>query len=59
MKNGYFLELKLCSNVFEANFGAVFAWEKSMLFEGYFLIVWSPDYGHYISANVDGAKSFE
>lgn len=55
----WFLELKACLKLFGANFNVVFPWEKSMLSRGVFLVVCSPDCGHYISVNVDGAKSYE
>ena len=54
-----FLDVNVCLKVLGAVLRRVFAWEKSMLSRWVFLVVCSPDCGHYISVNVDGAKSFE
>ena len=59
MSFSVFLDVEGCLKFFGAVFRGVFVWEKSMLSRWWFLIVSGPDYGHYISVNVDGAKSFE
>ena len=54
-----FLDVKGCLKFFGAVFRGVFAWLKSMLSALGFLIVVSPDYGHYISVNVDGVECLD
>lgn len=54
-----FLDVNVCSKVFEALFRVVFAWEKSMLSEWRFLMVSSPDCRHYSLGNVDGVGSVD
>lgn len=49
-----FLDVKGCVKFFGVVFRGVFAWEKSMLSALRFLIVVSPDCGHYIFSVVDG-----
>jgi hypothetical protein len=49
-----FLDVKGCLKFFNGVFRGVFAWEKSMLSALRFLVVVSPDYGHYIFGVVDG-----
>jgi hypothetical protein len=56
---GTFLDVAVCSKVFGAVFSVVFAWEKSMVSRWVFLVVGSPDCGHYSLGNVDGVESLE
>jgi hypothetical protein len=49
-----FLDVKGCLKFFNGVFRGVFAWEKSMLSALRFLIVVSPDCGHYLFGVVDG-----
>ena len=49
-----FLDVKGCLKFFNGVFRGVFAWEKSILSALGFLVVVSPDYGHYIFCDVDG-----
>lgn len=59
MFHKWFFGENSCLKFFEANFSVVFAWEKSMLSRGAFIVVCSPDEIHYSLVNVDGAKSLD
>ena len=54
-----FLDVVGCFKFFGAVFSVVFAWEKSMLSRWVFMVVCSPDCGHYSLGNVDGVESVE
>jgi hypothetical protein len=54
-----FLDVNVCLKVLAAVLRRVFAWEKSMLSRWGFLVVCSPDCGHYSFGNVDGVESDE
>ena len=54
-----FLDVEGCLKFFGAVFRGVFVWSFSMLLALGFLVVVSPDCGHYISVNVDGAKNYD
>ena len=56
---GTFLDVNVCLKVLGTVLRRVFAWEKSMLSRWVFLVVSSPDCGHYSFGNVDGEKSFD
>jgi len=59
MSFSVFLDVVGCLKFFGAVFGVVFAWEKSMLSRWVFMVVCSPDCGHYSLGNVDGVESVE
>ena len=54
-----FLDVIGCLKFFRGVFSVVFAWEKSMLSRWVFMVVCSPDCGHYSLGNVDGVESVE
>ena len=54
-----FLDANGCLKVLGVVFGVVFVWEKSMLSRWVFLVVCSPDWGHYFLGNVDGVESVD
>ena len=59
MSLSVFLDVNVCSKVFGAVLRRVFVWEKSMLSRCLFLVVGSPDCGHYSLGNVDGVESLD
>jgi hypothetical protein len=59
MSFSVFLDVDGCLKFFGAVFRGVFAWEKSMLSRWVFMVVCSPDCGHYSLGNVDGVESVE
>ena len=54
-----FLDVNVCLKVFGAILRRIFVWEKSMLSRWVFLVVGSPDCGHYFLGNVDGVESLD
>ena len=56
---GAFLSVNACLNVFRVMFGRFFVWSFSMRLALGFLVVVSPDCGHYSLGNVDGVESDE
>ena len=58
-KFGTFLDVNVCLKVFGAVLRRFFVWEKSMLSRWVFLVVCSPDCGHYSFCNVDGVESVD
>ena len=54
VRSNAFLDVKGCLKFFGAVFRGVFAWLKSMLSSLGFLIVVSPDAGHYLFSVIDG-----
>ena len=56
---GTFLDVNACLKVFGAVLRRFFVWEKSMLSRWVFLVVCSPDCGHYSFGNVDGVESVD
>ena len=54
-----FLDVNVCSKVFEAILRRIFVWEKSMLSRRVILTVCSPDCGYYSLGNVDGVESLD
>ena len=50
------LDVKGCLKLFQAGFWRFFAWTFSMLSALGFLVVVSPDYGHYLFGIVDGVE---
>ena len=53
-RSNVFLDVEGCLKRFGAVFRGVFAWTFSMLSALEFLVVVSPDYGHYLFGIVDG-----
>ena len=54
-----FLDVNGCLKFFRVVFRQFFTWSFSMLLALGFVIVVSPDEGHYISVNVVGAESHD
>ena len=59
MSFNVFLDVNGCLKFFGVVFRGVFVWLKSMLSSIVFLLVVSPDCGHCILCNVDGAESLD
>ena len=55
----WFLDVNGCLKFFRGAFRRFSAWSFSMLLALGFLLVVSPDYGHYICSYVDGAESLD
>ena len=55
----WFFVVNACLKLFRVVFRRFFAWSFSMLLEVVFLVVVSPDCGHYISVNVDGVECLD
>ena len=54
-----FLDVNVCLKVFGVVLRRVLVWKMSMLSRWVFLVMCSPDCGHYSLGNVDGVESLD